>query len=181
MTTAGTDQLSETIHNLRNSATEALANESVDDFAGFERYLNEVEAYVREVQQSFWGDEARATIRRLEKGDALTPTDHDVIRAFLVSDAQGYLANENNYGDWVRELHRLIDDLEKRVNMIDRDSIVDLRGVLKDAIRLVPDIRNFLAEKRRVEKFEQAMSTLDKTSRDMLHRVLTEQLRSPNR
>ncbi len=181
MTMAGTDQLSDTIHSLRDAATTALANESADDFANFERYLSEVEGYVREVQQTMWADEARATIRRLEKGDPLDRTDHEVIQAFLISDARGYLANENNYPDWVHELNRLIDVLEKQVNTVDRDSITDLRGVLKDAIRLVPDIRNYLAEKRRVEQFERALATLDKTSRDLLHRVLTEQLRSPNR
>lgn len=180
MPTAGTDQLTETIHSLRDAANTALANESADDFANFERYLSEVEAFVREVQQTMWGDDARATIRRLEKGEPLNDTDHDVIRAFLISDAQGYLAHENNYGDWLRELKRLIDDLETRVNMVDRDSIVDLRGVLRDAIRLVPDIRNYLTEKRRVEKFEQAVDTLDETSRDMLHRILAGKLRSPN-
>ena len=181
MTMAGTDQLSETIHSLKDAAMTALNKKSADAFANFERYLNEVEAYVREVQQSMWADEARATMRRLKKGDSLNESDREMIRAFLISDAEGYLANENNYADWVRELHRLIDDLERRVNVVDRESIVHLRGVLKDAIRLVPDIRNYLAERRRVEKFEQAMITLDQTSRDMLHRLLAEQLRDPNR
>ena len=74
-----------------------------------------------------------------------------------------------------------MDDLCKRVNTVDRETIADLRGVLKDAIRLVPDIRNYLDEKRRVEKFEQALETLDKSSRDMLVRVLREQLRAHDR
>ncbi len=176
-----TDQLNDTMQGLKEAAASALAHESVEDFESFERYLSEVDGFVREVQQSAWAVEAKTTIRRLEKGDPLTEQDHDLIRTFLVSDAQRYLAHENNFQDWLTELHRLIDDLGKRVNTVDRHSIADLRGVLKDAIRLVPDIRNYLEEKRRVEKFEQAQSTLDKSSRDLLVRVLREQLRSTTR
>ncbi len=181
MTMVDTDQLVETVQGLKEAATSALVNESADDFEAFERYLNEIDAFVREIQQSLWADEARATLRRLEKGEALDNHDSDLIRAFLISDAQGYLAHENNYNDWLNELKRLVDDLCKRVNTTDRETIADLRGVLKDAIRLVPDIRNYLDEKRRVEKFEQALETLDKSSRDMLVRLLREQLRCPTR
>jgi len=181
MTMVETDQLVETVQGLKEAARSALANESAEDFEAFERYLNEVDAYVRETQQSIWADDARATLRRLEKGDPLNAQDHDLIRAFLISDAQHYLAHENNYNDWIHELKRLVDDLGKRVNTVGRETIADLRGVLKDAIRLVPDIRNYLDEKRRVEKFEQALGSLDKPSRDMLVRILREQLRSPKR
>jgi len=181
MAIAETDQLVETVQGLKEAATSALANESADDFEAFERYLNEVHAFVRETQQSLWADEGRATLRRLEKGEPLNNQDADLIRAFLISDAQSYLAQENNYNDWLNELKRLVDDLCKRVNTVSRETIADLRGVLKDAIRLVPDIRNYLDEKRRVEKFEQALGTLDRSSRDMLVRVLQEQLRSATR
>jgi len=181
MTMVDTDQLVETVQGLKEAATSALANESADDFEAFERCLNEVDAFARETQQCLWADEARATLRRLEKGDPLDNQDSDLIRAFLISDAERYLKHENNYEDWVKELKRLVDDLCKQVNMVDRDTIADVRGILKDAIRLVPDIRNYHDEKRRVEKFEQALKTLDKSSRDMLVRVLREQLRSEKR
>jgi hypothetical protein len=59
--------------------------------------------------------------------------------------------------------------------------VAELRGVLKDAIRLVPDIRNFLEEKRRIHKFETALETLDEPSRQMMAHILREQLESPKR
>ena len=179
--TTHTDQLGVTIQDLRIAADSALANGTAGDFASFERFVNEVEAYARELQQSMWGDEARAAIRRLQSGGSLTPDDHDVIRAFMISDAQAYLEHENDYNNWIDELKRLIADIETRANNIDRESIADFRGVLKDVIRLVPDIRNFCAEKLRIEKFEEALLTLDPTSRKMLAQVMTEQLRSTNR
>ncbi|MBI1825030.1 MAG: hypothetical protein HY287_01880 [Planctomycetes bacterium] len=176
-----TQQFTKTIGGLRDAANTALSNQSVDDFEAFERNLNQVEGYVREIQQSLWADDAKATIRKLEKNQELADADREVLRTFLISDARAYLAEENNYQDWVAEMERIIQTLEQSVANVDRDNIADLRGILKDAIRLVPDIRNYLEEQRRVEKFEQAMKTPDKTSNDLLVRVLREQLDSPKR
>lgn len=181
MTQLDTQQLSETIGGLKEAAANALAHQSADDFEAFERYLSEVDGYVREVQQSLWANDARGTLRRLEKNEPLNQTDREVLQTFLISDARSYLKHENNFEDWVSELERLVDGLDKRVNTTDRNSIADVRGILKDAIRLVPDIRNYLEEQRRVERFDQAITSLDQTSRDMLVRVLKEQLRSEKR
>jgi cell fate (sporulation/competence/biofilm development) regulator YlbF (YheA/YmcA/DUF963 family) len=175
------DQLCETIQSLKHAAQSALANEAVEEFSNVERYVNEIEGYARELQQSLWADEARGVIRRLEKNEPLTPADQDVIRAMLISDAEGYIANENNFNDWVAELNRLIKDLERRASNVNRKSIADFRGVLHDAIRLIPDIRNYFTEKRRIEKFENAISSFDKSSRELLHRLLNEKLRCPKR
>lgn len=181
MSNVDTAQLSETILGLKDAAGSALQNQSAEDFEAFERYLNEVESYVREIQQAFWAQEAKGTIRRLEKGEILTEADQSLIRSFLVSDAHAYLRHENNFQDWVKELERLISNLSTRVNTIDRHSIADLRGVLKDAIRLVPDIRNYLDEQRRVEKCEHAIKNLDQSSRTLLLTLLRDQLRSERR
>ena len=72
-------------------------------------------------------------------------------------------------------------DLAQRSSTIDQDSIGDLRGVLIDAIRLVPDIRNYLEERQRVEKLDRALESLDDASREMLTRLMKEQLRSAKR
>ena len=181
MTTVAADQLSEAINDLTQAASAALSHRCPDTFASLEKRVSEVEAYTREIQQAMWADEAKRAIRRLEKGDPLDEADKEVIRIFLVSDAERYVALENNFGDWTRELQRLVNDLERRANTVDRYSIGDLRGVLKDAIRLVPDIRNYLDEQQRAKKLAQALQHLDAPSRDMLARLIKEQLRSPKR
>ncbi len=181
MTTVAPDRLCDTMQALKDAAETALRNEDANDFETFERYLNEVATFVREQQQAMWSDEAKRAIRNLETGNPLNDDDREVIRTFLVSDAERYLACENNYDDWRSELKRLVDDLVRRTATLDRHTIADLRGVLKDAIRLVPDIRNYLGERARVGEFEQALQALDKPSRDMLVGVLKEQLRSSAR
>ncbi|UCE58664.1 MAG: hypothetical protein JSU63_14620 [Phycisphaerales bacterium] len=181
MTTVGISPLSEAVDSLNNMIEEALENGSAEQFQAVETQLSKIEAAVRELQQSMWANEAKDTIRRLEKGQDLTPIDMEVIRTFIISDAEHYLAQENNYTDWLNELHRLMDDIRDRVDHVDQNSVGELRGVLKDAIRLVPDIRNYLDEHARIEKFDLAARTLDKPARDMLAQVLKDQLRNPNR
>ena len=181
MTMVDTSQLSEVIDSLNQSTEDALSYESAEQFSRLEQELHEIEGYVRELQQAMWADEANATLQRLENGDPLTAVDKEVIRTFLVSDAEHYLVCENNYSDWIRELRRLMKDLAKRCHMIDRDSIADVRAVLKDAQRVVPDIRNYLEEKHRVERFDLAVDELDPQARNMLIRIVREQLYSPDR
>ncbi len=181
MTTVDTSQLSEVISSLGQSAECALNSGSAEEFSRFERELSEISGYVRELQQAMWADEAKATLDRLEGDEPLTPVDKDVIRTFLVSDAERYVALENNYGGWVRELRRLMSDLVKRCHMVDRETIGDVRAVLGDAMRLVPDIRNYVDQKQRVERFDLAVDKLDSQSRNMLIRIIREQLHSPDR
>lgn len=181
MSTTTADQLTDTINTLKESADGALAGQTVEDFVRFEKFLNEVEAFTRETQQSMWAEEAMRTIKGLESGNPLTESDKNLIRTFLVSDAEGYLAVENNYGDWLNELRRLMVDVQTRARTTDRHTIGKLRGVLKDAMRLVPDIRNYLDEKQRVEKLTTALQTLDRSSRDMLAGLLRDQLSNHKR
>ena len=181
MTTMSTDQLSDTIQSLKDSADGAITQPTLIQFEAFETYVAQVESYVREVQQSMWSEEAIQTIHKLEKNEPLETCDLDLLRVFLISDAERYLALENNFTDWTNELSRLMEDLVRRVGSVDRHTIADLRGVLKDAMRLVPDIRNFLDEKQRVAKFENALNDLDATSRKMLIKLLSEQLASVKR
>jgi len=182
MPTTQTNEWAECVDNLRRLTENALRHESADDFSIVEAQINRLDAGVRELQQELWADQARVAIDRLDAGDPLTPQDIDVIRTFLVSDAERYLSLENNFNDWVNELNRLLDDVARRVNRLDdADNVADLRGVLKDAIRLVPDIRHYLDEKNRLERCQQALNTLDQPARELLSRILKEQLASPTR
>ncbi|MCP4250349.1 MAG: hypothetical protein GY778_25175 [bacterium] len=181
MTASATDQLADRADALRQAAAQALNTETAEEFGQFERQLNRLDALVRETQQALWTDEADTAIEHLESGQPLTESDQKVIRTFLISDAEHYLAVENNYADWIAEFQRLIDEIGDRASTADHGTIGELRGLLKDAIRLVPDIRNYLEERQRVERCRMALHTFDAASRSALVRVLREQLERPNR
>ncbi len=176
-----TTRINETIDALAQVVGTAIDHECPDEFGLIENKINQLEAFTRECQQEMWAEQAQTAIEHLETSQALTDADIEVIRTFLVADAEHYLAVENNYGDWLTELQRVFDDLSQRASNLDSRSIGEFRGVLKDAIRLIPDIRNYLEDRRRVEKFNVALHTVDSQSRGMLARVLREQLNSPNR
>lgn len=181
MPTVAPSALQDTIAELTETARAALMHQTVEDFVALERYLAEVEGYVRELQQSMWSREAKTAIAHVEGGSPLTAADQEVIREFLISDAEHYVEVENSYSDWCRELERLMADVAKRVNMVDRGNIAELRAVLKDVQRLLPDIRNYLDEKARIVRFEQALENLDVSSRKMMGKVLREALENPQR
>lgn len=181
MTTATSNQLSETMQSFKSAAEQAISSCDVNDFVALEKFVTDCEAFCREMQQSFWADEAKNLIAALEGGTELSQTDRETLRTFLISDAEFYLEMENNYGDWVNELNRICDDCVRRANSADKFNIGELRGTLKDAERLIPDLRNFCEEKQRVQKFNDAMDTLDKSSRQMLARLIREQLASEKR
>ncbi len=181
MPTVDTCQLPDLIDNLNHAAGLALNNQCADSFLTVERQLSELDVGVRELQQAMWADEAKTALKHLQKNLPLTPQDEEVIRAFLISDAERYLTHENNYDERLEELQRLLDDMAKRATHLDREAVADLRGVVKDAVRLIPDIRNYLDERARVDRFEQGLKNLDSSSRDMLVRIMKEQLASPNR
>ena len=181
MPAPSTNLLTESIQHFKDQAEAMLSNPSAADFESLEKQLNELDAAAREVQQAMWSGEAQQTLRRLERGEPLTPADQDVIKAFLISDAEHYLAQENNFQDWTAELQRIAGELARRASMLNRESIGSLRGLLKDAVRLVPDIRNYFDERTRVSKFKSAMGSLDKASCQMLAKLLREQLSSAAR
>jgi exonuclease VII small subunit len=181
MFTQSTDELSDTVRHLHEASSSAIQRRSTTAFFEFERQLSELDAYVRELQQAMWYEPARVAIRHLTSGDPLTDGDLEVIRTLLVSDAERYLQRENNFEDWLRELDRLLNDIEQRVRTLDRVSIADLRGVIKDAVRVVPSIRNFLDERQRVERFDVAVKSLDEKSRKLLADVLREHMEDGRR
>lgn len=182
MTVTQTNEWAECVENLRRLTTRALESENADDFSIVEAQINRLEAGVRELQQAIWSEQARVAIQHLDAGEELTAQDVEVIKTFLVSDAERYLALENNFNDWVNELNRLLDDISRRVESLhDPNNVADLRGVLKDAVRLVPDIRNYLDEKNRLDRFQQALGSLDGQARQLLSNILKEQLASPTR
>ena len=180
MPTLDTVDLTAVAEAVRDASNLALQADSAEDFELIERRINELEAVIREQQQSMWANEVKQAIRHLEDDQPLSDSDLEVIRVFLVSDAEHYLAQENNYNDWVHELQRLLDETVSRVGTLARESIGELRGVLKDAIHLVPDIRNYLDERRRVKLFERGLDNLDRQTRSTLAQLLKDQLRNPN-
>lgn len=176
MVTTDINEYSEAVDALQQSAASAVANRSPDDFGLVEQQVLRLEAMVRDLHHAMWTREARQAVRRLEDGATLTGEDIAVIRAFLICDAEQAAAHEASFTGWVDELTGLLDDAAVRVTNLDRDNIPALRGVLRDAGRLLPDIRKYLEARQRIEHFESSLQTLDASAREMLADILRERI-----
>ena len=88
---------------------------------------------------------------------------------------------ENNFQDWLQEFKRLETVLKEYDNKeCSPNDLFKLHGILQDAIRISYDIANFLDNKERITKFEKAASDVSNIDTDVLVRILTAKLQSPD-
>ncbi len=175
--------LSEAFSGVETLGRSALGRMTVDEFTTFERALSQLDIYLRELVQAHCADAAMVALDHIENGDALTEADRNVIHQLLVADAKAYLDVENNFRDWVDELRRLLADMDARSRAANPsvDQMQEFRGLTRDAIRLVPNIRNYLDEQTRVDKFDASMESMDSQARQTLARLIRDQINRPDR
>jgi len=174
-------KLTEEADILSQTAANALNNRTPEAFESLEQCANHFAEMLREVQQADLRPQVKAAIHHLESGRPLTPEEQAAIRTLLVGDAERYVALENNFDDWAGELERLTDQISRAANAADDENLANLRGMIKDAARLVPSMRAFAEEQRRVEQFDRAIAGLDDANRTLLVQLLREMLDKPTR
>jgi chromosome segregation ATPase len=174
-------KISEEAEVLSQTAAEAVNSRSPEAFESLEQCANHFASMLREVQQADLRPRITAAIRHLESGRPLSPDERDAVRKLIVGDAERYLAFENNFDDWMNELQRLTNEIAQTAATADEEQLANLRGMIKDATRLVPTMRAYAEEKRRLEQFDRAFASLDGANRDILVQLLREMLDSPTR
>lgn len=157
---------------LESFVRSALSTRTAESFEMLERQVNRFDSSIREVQQARRATEARAAIGRLEGHEPLTEADRESIRTLVVGDAEAYIKHKNNLNDWLAELERLSTEMQAMAGRGDDEVIEDLRGVVKDAVRLLPNIRSYMEEKERLDHFNAALDKLDNSDRQLLAEVL---------
>jgi hypothetical protein len=133
------------------------------------------------VEQSQLSGPVDEAIKSLSAGRALSPNAQAAVRAIIVGDAESYLEMENNFKDWIAELQRLEGEMHRLAQSPSPQTVAQLRGVAKDAVRLLPNIRSYAEEKDRLDRFNAALANLDEANRELLVQLLREKLESPTR
>lgn len=169
------------VQELAALVSSAVRQKTVESFETLERQVNQFETFVRELQQARCADDARAAIRRLESNQALTDGDRQTIRSLVVGDAEQYLKQENNLNEWLNELQRLTDLMSHAAGSTSDGAIDEMRGIVKDAVRLLPNIRSYMEEKDRLNRFNAAFAELDDDNRRLLVDILREKISSTTR
>ena len=151
------------------------------DYAHLSYTVQRFEAGLREYIQYRTEEDMNEIMRKLKRGQEISPKDIERIKLWIISDADSYVRLENNFKDWLAELKRLVDEVNKYKGVEpDLDTAAKLRGLLRDSIRILNNISYYSEEKERVENFNRTVETLDEEERLLLKRILEQKLKSPN-
>jgi hypothetical protein len=164
---------------ISQAMAEAARRGASDDLGNLGLELVKMKNQVREAIQQLTAKDIEAVIEKLENQESLSPQEKDAIKLWLVGDAEGYVAMEEDFRDWQKEFSRLtgvMRDYETR-DLSVRD-LMNLQGVLEDAILVAHDLRNFLDKKERLARFEQAMAQLDRRDKEFIAGMLKDMQRS---
>lgn len=181
MADQGSDSCVQAVEDLKVLMKSALSGGTAEDYETLEQHVNRLESALRELEQSQLSAPVEQAIKSLSAGRALSPEEQAAVRAIIVGDAESYLKMENNFKEWQAELQRLQSEMERLARSPNADAIHELRGVVKDAARLMPNIRSYAEEKDRLNRFNAAFAQLDDGNRELLVTLLREKLSSSTR
>ncbi|MFW6027598.1 MAG: hypothetical protein ACOC91_02200 [bacterium] len=128
-------------------------------------------------------EETRADMERivgeLERDGALSPQDKELIRAWMVGDAESYLNVENNFGDWTAELNRLLDEIASaRGKALSPAQMTELQATVRDALRTAANVHYYQEQRVRLQRFRDATADWSRDDKKILARMLRSKLDS---
>ena len=171
--------LVEIIDKLQGEYTAAKGKNTGEAYMRLATIVDELSVVFREQIQEMTQDDIKVIINKLKEGQEISTADKDKIRLWMVGDAEYYIKMQNNFGDWEKELDRIMSDIPKyKIDNPDTNSLSQLAAVLRDASEVLGDIYYYLQEKERVENFAEAIEDLDNDERSTLVRLLEQKMRS---
>ena len=137
---------------------------------------------VRQAIEQATAGAVAAIIGKLENNQPLTEDEKQTVRLWVVGDAEGYVKSENNFQDWLVEYRRLMDVItawESKTGSI--QELVEVHGVLEDAIKLADAVAHYLEDRERVARFENAITSMNAEDSKFIAGLLKGMLDSPER
>jgi len=148
-----------------------------EDFSRIGAALAQIKGKVREEMQAATAGDITKILKKLEAGQPLTPEEKDHVGLWVVGDAAGYTKMENDFQQWLAEFKRLGSALEGyEIQEKSPQMLVEMHGLLEDAVRVAADISNFLEKKERVERFAEAINNLTTDDAKLLADILKSML-----
>lgn len=173
------------LSNVTSSMSSARAAMSYDAFERSALALGARRNEVREAFQAGTATHLRVIMERIASGQPLSDEDVATIRQWIVGDADSYLRHESDLEGWTEEYARLegvLAGYEGRP--LTEGDLLELKGILEDAVRVAHDIANLLEKRERVQRFDGMIRDRDSWSREDRQRLaglLKGKLESSNR
>jgi hypothetical protein len=172
----------ESLKGMSRAMKQAQADNTSESYGYVATQLVQSKNGVRQAIEQASAGAVAAIIGKLENNQSLTDTEKQTVRLWVVGDAEGYLKMENNFQDWLTEYRRLLDVIaagEGKTGSI--QELVEVHGVLEDAIKVADAIAHYLEDRERVTRFENAMSTLNAEDNQFIAGMLKSMLESPEK
>lgn len=154
------DPLQEIIQELKTSIERTKTHASTTNYQLVQMKLSELGGALREMHQAMTQRDMRVIINKLGKNEPLDDEQVDLIKDWIVGDAENYLDLEKNFNAWTSLFTRLTGELEQAYNSSDvsPSKVLELMGLTLIAMRLIPNIVYYAGEKERVAAFKRAVS-----------------------
>ena len=137
---------------------------------------------IRQAIEQATAEAVAAIIGKLENNQPLNDAEKQTVKLWVVGDAEGYVKMENSFQDWLTEYRRLMDDLadwEGKTGSV--QELVEVHGMLEDAIKVADAVAHYLEDRERVVRCETALSNLNAEDNKFIAGMLKSMLDSPDR
>lgn len=141
--------------------------------------LTNLDHSLREKMQEETRGEIEKIIKALEHDKDLSLPDKELIRSWMVGDAEFYAKVENNFGDWTAELNRLLDGIgAARGKALSPMQMTELQAMVRDALRTSADVSYYQEQRVRLQRFRDATADWSREDKRFLARILRSKLES---
>ena len=172
----------EPLKGMSQAMKQAQADNTSESFGYVATQLVQSKNGVRQAIEQATADAVAVIIGKLENQQPLTDAEKQTVRLWVVGDAEGYVKMENNFQDWLQEYRRLMEiiaDWEGKTGSV--QELVEVHGLLEDAIKVADAVAHYLEDRERVARFENAMRTLNAEDNKFIAGMLKSMLESPER
>ncbi|GAB4439560.1 MAG: hypothetical protein Kow0031_21470 [Anaerolineae bacterium] len=146
------------INEVTETAGRVFKQEHAANYRALQELVTSLEGLAREAFQAKLDDMYWSILEKLEDGQPLTAAEHNILELLMVGEAKYYLRYENDVDNWRTEVKRLVEELKRQqaAGLDEIDSLMRLRALCREALRVLPDLAYYFREKERVRQFEDA-------------------------
>jgi hypothetical protein len=170
----------EVLKGLADSIGRALETLDAEEFSRLSGVFQGRKSAIREKIQAMTAKDVRGIVKKLEKGHGLTNEEMDLVRRWIVGDAEAYAKMETHFDDWIAEFRRLesVVRQEEETGAEEVPDLLRVQGILEDASRIAINLGHCLETQERIRRFEQATEDPSRMDRNLIVQILKLKLSS---
>jgi hypothetical protein len=175
------DDVAARINKTADMATRSLEAAASAGYEALNAHVRDLEAQAREAFQAKLSEHFWPVVEKLESGTPLAAAELDMLQLFMVGDAKYYVKYENEVENWQNEVKRLVEEMKllQASGLTELDSLMHLRALCYETMRILPDLAFYYSQQERARKFDEAVQgAIDRDTRRFLANVIKDMLAS---